>query len=684
MPYDVVTKDGITIRGIPDDVDPNSQQVKDRVAAARAGGGAPAPQMMASHEVTPQMLPSHNPGAPLPASVAQQPAPDAAKPETTAAGLVGAATRGLAPYAASLAVGPEGPAVVAAAKMLDPLAHGINSLLDHLGVDPKHHQLSPSDGLNLLMDKLGVYRPRTGAERIVQAGAEAAGAGLGTVQMGKALQSPTAPVVNPTPTIRQAAGNLLAQNPAQQVVGAAGTGVSSATAKEMGFGPTGQTVAGITGGLLGGIAAQPRTLKNAYALDTAVQEAEGLGIKPMTSDVLPPTTFASKWLQAAGEKIPFIGTGVTRKAQQATRVQAVRDLLTEYGAGDLAQASDNVMADLLAKRSADLTKYSGMKSGVVSKISQAGAVTTDRTVAEIDNQIAKLTALRTDSVNPVIARLADWRQAIQGQDLGNIETLRKQIGEAFKAPELTAVKGIGEKALSAIYKPLKEDIGDYILTNGGKPDYNRWMVANKRLSQMAGELENDTLRGVLQRGEQTPEVVQKMLFSQKPSDVAALNSGLTAQGQANARIAVLSKALEKSGGVDNLSPVKFVSEVKRLGAPVGVFFKGADEQRLQGLVRALDLTKRASVASNVPQNGMHAVPILAADLLSKTLGGPMGATAGAATIGGLARAYESAPMRNLLMKLPTVKPGSAEEGAIFKRLLSLGTPQDQPTTEGEQ
>lgn len=685
MPYDLTTKDGITIRNIPDHVDPDSQELKDRVAAARAGGQPTAPTqpmqdgMMVSHAQAPppqppQMLPSHVVGDPLPDSVTN-PAP----PETTAAGLAGAATRGAGPYAASLAIGPEGPAVVAGFKLIgDPLTDGLNSILDHLGVDPKYHQISPSGALGLLMDKLGVGKARTTAERVVQAGAEAGGNALGTVGIGQQLVKQAAPG-----TLKAAAGDLLAQNPLQQVVGATTAGASSQTAKEMGFGPTGQLVAGVTGGLAGGSLAQPRTLKNAYQLDTVVQNAEGLGIKPMTSDVLPPDTFATKWLQSMGEKIPFVGTGGPRRVQQATRVAAAKDLLTEYGAGDLAAASDNVMSDLLAKRGADLTKYTGMKSDVVGKLAGAGPVDVTRTVGEIDNQIAKLTALKTDAVKPVIDRLTDWKNAIQGQDLGNLEALRKQVGQAFQAPELTSVRDIGEKALTAIYNPLKEDIGSYIKTAGGAPDYNKWMVANKRLSQMAGELENDTLSRVLSKGDQTPEVVQKMLFSQKPSDARALYRGLTPDGQANARMALLSKVLEKAGGVDNLSPQKFITEAERLGATMGVFFRGPDKQRVEGLLQALKLTKRAQDAAVMPSNGVQAMPWVAGGALA-TLLGPVKGAAATASIGGLARAYESAPVRNLLMKLPTVKPGSAEEGAIFKRLLALQTPQNPAPTEGEQ
>jgi hypothetical protein len=42
MAYSITTKDGITINNIPDDVAPDSSDLKARVAAIRAGGGAAA------------------------------------------------------------------------------------------------------------------------------------------------------------------------------------------------------------------------------------------------------------------------------------------------------------------------------------------------------------------------------------------------------------------------------------------------------------------------------------------------------------------------------------------------------------------------------------------------------------------------------------------------------------------
>ena len=42
MPYSITTKDGITIDNIPDDVRPDSADLRARVAAIRAGGGTAA------------------------------------------------------------------------------------------------------------------------------------------------------------------------------------------------------------------------------------------------------------------------------------------------------------------------------------------------------------------------------------------------------------------------------------------------------------------------------------------------------------------------------------------------------------------------------------------------------------------------------------------------------------------
>ena len=669
MAYSITTKDGITINNIPDDVAPDSADLKARVASIRAGGGAAALEAAAT---------------PAPA-------------ETTLQGLTGAITRGVAPIAAGATLGAAAglplagigaiPGAIAGAGAAglamtvgDPIVGSINSLLGT-------KYTLPTQAMEDLLTRLGVAEPKTAAERIVQTtAAGAAGAG-GMAAAGKAIQT-AAGTARP---ITQAIGAQLAAQPVAQIAGGAGAGIAGQAAKEMGAGPAGQIAASLVGGVAGAKMAGTRVQPKAAQLPSDIAEAERAGITLMTTDVVPPRTFASKWLQTVGERLPGAGTGGLRQAQQVERIEAVRNVLRDFGADDAARATDDVMKDLATKRGADLSKYAGAKTEVIERLGQAGTVPMTNTVQAIDDQITKLQGLKTQEVAPIIERLTDWKAALQGQNLVNVETLRKQIGESFKAPELASIRGIGEKALSSIYKPLKQDMESFITQVGERRDVTKWKVADKRLADLAGELDMSTLKSVLKRGDATPEVIGNMLFSKKPSEVSQLYASLTPAGRESARAAILARAAEKAtadvaeGTV--ISPDKFANEVKRLGTSIGVFFTGDDLKQVEGLTRVLNITKRASEAAAAPPTGVQAaIPVSAAALSSFFGGGLPGFLATLGTAGGVgvaARIYESAPIRNLLIKIPQTVSGSPEEAALLKRLTASIEQQQQAQSSQE-
>ena len=669
MPYSITTKDGITVNNIPDNVPADSPDLKARVAAIRAGGGAAALEAAAT---------------PAPA-------------ETTLQGLTGAVTRGLAPIAAGATLGAAAglplagvgaiPGAIAGAGAAglamtvgDPIVGSINSLLGT-------KYTLPTQAMEDLLTRLGVPEAKTQAERIVQTtAAGAAGAG-GMAAAGKAIQTAAGAAA---PVTREV-GRMLATQPAAQIAGGAGAGLAGQTAKEMGVGPVGQIAASLLGGVAGAKLASTKIQPTATQLPSDIADAERAGVTLMTTDVVPPRTFASKWLQTVGERIPLAGTGGVRQTQQAERIEAVRNVLRDFGADDAARASDDVMKDLATKRGADLSKYSGAKTEVIERLGQTGTVPMINTVQAIDDQISKLQGLKTQEVAPIIERLTDWKTALQGQNLVNVETLRKQIGESFKAPELASVRGIGEKALSSIYKPLKQDMEAFITQVGERRDVTKYKVANKRLADLAGELDMSTLKSVLRSGDATPEVVGNMLFSKKPSEVSQLYASLTPAGRESARAAILARAAEKAtaevaeGTV--VSPDKFANEVKRLGTSIGVFFSGDDLKQVEGLTRVLNITKRASEAAATPPTGVQtAIPVGAAALSSFFGGGLPGFLATLGTAGGVgvaARIYESAPIRNLLIKIPQTISGSPEEAALLKRLTATIQQQQQAQSTQE-
>lgn len=531
---------------------------------------------------------------------------------------------------------------------------------------------------------LGVPEPETATERVIGAISEGAVGAGGQAALARGAERAL------TAGAQRVAGQLAAQPGAQAAAGGTGGGAAQVVA-EAGGGPGAQLAAGLAGGVAGGRAAGIRAEAPPAAVPAAVREAEDVGIRVMTTDVLQPTTFAGRWLQRTGEMIPGAGTGGPRAAQQQERIDASVDLLRNYGVTEASAADNtiisNVAKDLLARRGENLTKYTGMKTEVIERLSQPNTtVPVAKSVAKIDEEIARLNSISPTQFKPVIDRLITWRDdltgtrevtlpngqkqvVVQGQPLATIEVLRKQIGEAFTDPSLAAVRSEGEKVLSRIYAPLREDMADYIKANGQRRDFDKWNIANKQLASMAGELELGAMKAALAKGDTSPEVIRTMLFSAKPSDVKALYRGLSAEGKRNARTAVLQEAFTKVGGnFENLSPDQFKRQLIRLGSPIGVFFSGQDLKAVEGLTRALKMTEQAGRAGVSPPTGVQAVPVVGAAVLTDILGGAGAGIVGGATIGGIARLYESAPVRNILLKLPQVAKGSQQEQELIKQL----------------
>jgi len=188
---------------------------------------------------------------------------------------------------------------------------------------------------------------------------------------------------------------------------------------------------------------------------------------------------------------------------------------------------------------------------------------------------------------------------------------------------------------------------------------------------MMGELDNAALKAVLRKGEATPETIDRLLFSAKRSDVETLYRNLSPTGRATARAAILNKAFTSAAVGDDISPARFATAVGKLGSQTGIFFNREQLQQVQGLSRALDLTRQANVSAlNPPTGASLTVPVVAGSLTS-IFGGPQAGLATAGTIGLSARAFESRPIRNALLKLSLTRTGSAEEAAALKRLLAL-------------
>ena len=388
-------------------------------------------------------------------------------------------------------------------------------------------------------------------------------------------------------------------------------------------------------------------------------------VRVMTSDAFPPKTAVGKTLRMIGENIPFIGTGGTRAAQQTERAAAVSRFAKEFEVEG--GTVDGVTKNLLKTRGKQIETLTTAKNAVIESV--PGTVQTSNTLAAIDNKIAELTARNTETSRELAGVLKGMRKDFEGKTLPQLEAMRvDELSSAFKAEGMARIRDLGEKTMRSLYTPLKEDMGAFIKANGKPGDFNKWSMANKKLSDMMGDLKSSKFKSTLNNGATTPEEARKLLFSQTPSDVQRLVKELSPKGQAKARSAVVSEALSKAtdDASGMVSPEKFLTAINALKPSTEALFKGEHGERLDGLVTFLGGTRRAAQTNAEIPNGLQATRfgVAGGAVVNPKLGVPAGL---------LARAYESPVVRDLLVRLGRAKAGSPAEAATQNRLIDIIT-----------
>lgn len=554
---------------------------------------------------------------------------------------------------------------------VDPASTIVNQFL------PEDYQIgSLKEDVSKILTDFGVPEAETKTERIVQAAGEELVAGLGTAKLAqkgaKLLSGP----------VTKAVMKVLGEAPTQQAVGAMTGGASQQYAAEEGAGPIAQAIMNLLGQSVGaGAIGLKQTAKR--AVRPGRKEAEKLGIETTRTDIMPPKTAAGEMMRKAGDVIPFIGTAGKRARQVDQRLNAIKSVLREHDADELIDVSDDIMKSLKDYRETEITRYTKMKEKIIDRMERKGTVPVPNTLSKIDSEIKRLEKIDPDLNSKSIEILKTYKNAFQDKTLLNVEGVRDMLGDAFTPELLSTVKKQGQKSVNRIYGALKEDLADFIRRKGDKKDIHNWNLANKRLSSMINELEVEGLKSALKKGKMTPESINKMLFSKKPSEIRLLYKNLDEAGRANARTAILLDSLQKSGGMENLSAKKFTENLNKNARSIGIFFKNRELDQVEGLARALKLTEYAEQASKQPFRSQYA-PYIATAILADLFGGTFGGAAiTTASIGGISRFLESKLATNILAKIPTLKKGSKEEAKLIKRFWSLMRQYETESAEPE-
>ena len=403
------------------------------------------------------------------------------------------------------------------------------------------------------------------------------------------------------------------------------------------------------------------------ATQQAIPAAEQAGIPLITSDIVKPKTWFGRWTQETLEKVPVLGTGGARSAQREAREAAITKVYDDFQAGS--PEIDDITKDFLKVRGEQIGNLTRQKTEVLNKVSGTPVDVTD-TLAVIDSGIAKYGSL--ESYQPLINKLQSFRNDLLSGDMTKIELTRKAIGDALGDDSLKPVSTELKKIVGDIYPALRQDMGRHIQKFGEAGDFAKWRSANEQLSDFATDLETSTIRRVLTKGEATPEEARALLFSRNRSDVQKLFNSLSEEGKRNARGLIIQDMVEKAGGIDNISPTVFTRQLKNAGKKIGVAFEPADADRLTGLLRALQFTRRADQAGVTTPTGQALIPLLAGGLGGAGAYFVPGATGAAGAllttaIAG-ARVYESKAVKNILVALSRTAPGSKAEQNVLSSL----------------
>lgn len=431
-----------------------------------------------------------------------------------------------------------------------------------------------------------------------------------------------------------------AQNAAKNAgVNLAAQGVLSAAAKGIGRGIT---------AIKGDIA--PEVAKK-------IATSESMGVTPMTSDVIPPKNAFTRGLTQDAEGA-LLGTGSKRAEQYATRSKLVSNYFDRFGEYN----PDDVVKSLTTTLRGRKDAAGAVINDVTNKMGNA-AVDTTNTMNALNTAIARQERLGTSANQSLLTSLRNLREELANPatDLDVTFDLLRQHRTAFRSNvqgDAMVFPNQAKAATNMVENAMSKDLRNAVAKNLGASDAAKYLKANSDYANVYNKVLNKNIANKLNKAssEASPELINTVVLSRKPSDVKRIWSALDDKGKDAMRAAYVSKIAEKAGD----SPAKFITEVNKLKSQSGgeiynTIFSGKHMKELDSLHEVLQQTARSDTANVVTQTGQSQANRIRTIGATATLGVSMGLEAG---FGAMMRLYESKAARNALLRLANTKAGT--------------------------
>ncbi|WP_425359811.1 DNA transfer protein [Escherichia coli] len=475
---------------------------------------------------------------------------------------------------------------------------------------------------------------------------------LATVGVGGAsTQAPTL-----AGRITQGAARLLAENAVGSLAANSEKNDAGKLATDIGIGMlTGGAVNTVAKGVGRGITA----FKGDIAPEVAkkIATSESMGVTPMTSDVIPPKNAFTRGLTQDAEGA-LLGTGSKRAEQYATRSKLVSNYFDRFGEYN----PDDVVKSLTTTLRGRKDAAGAVINDVTNKMGNA-AVDTTNTMNALNTAIARQERLGTSANQSLLTSLRNLREELANPatDLDVTFDLLRQHRTAFRSNvqgDAMVFPNLAKAATNMVENAMSKDLRNAVAKNLGASDAAKYLKANSDYANVYNKVLNKNIANKLNKAssEASPELINTVVLSRKPSDVKRIWSALDDKGKDAMRAAYVSKIAEKAGD----SPAKFITEVNKLKSQSGgeiynTIFSGKHMKELDALHEVLQQTARSDTANVVTQTGQSQANRIRTIGATATLGVSMGLEAG---FGAMMRLYESKAARNALLRLANTKAGT--------------------------
>lgn len=413
--------------------------------------------------------------------------------------------------------------------------------------------------------------------------------------------------------------------------------------------------------LRGGKAVFSKGLGNAdEATKEALKIADEAGIPIATSDMI-----------AAGD----MGGGVTKYAS------AVTDKLDPFASGRLRKQ------ELIPEKTADIfvdpevaAKYSdeamieALDKGSKARIADAG-----KRFEEVKSEMGDTPIPVRNTSAAIDDVLKEWERPGTLVDKGDIEYLKDIQAKLTEAPQdvimlrenrtrLRNSFGSGmnkmmgkndlEKAGRKIYEALTKDMHEGVEGTLGADALATLKSADKDWASINSDLGFQKIATAVKKGEADPARLRETLASFGTGDLKALDRNLNKDGRDMIKAAVHQNLMDAAKNADGeFQPGAMLRAIEKNKDVINQFYTPDQAKQIEGVKKLLSTARGAKAATTIANNGGLMLPISAA------LGvGSAGVGGIAAAAGGIAakRLSNSRPMRNALIRLSTMKPGSMQ------------------------